>query len=171
MSNTCENFNKSKNFKIDKTKTHNFFKNTKVNSCSHVFEFKNKCFAVPFKITNFKGNSLSAYKNNPPKSFVQKSVYRRDYSNKPFMHVGMIKKPLVSYDPDSYRNRLPTSDFYMPPSNLSRLDICNQNSINRKQWITTSKDSYQWPVKTLISNTGILSDNAKRSHHKFYSHC
>ena len=161
---------KSSQLTGDKSKTHQFFKESKVDSCSHVFEHKNKCIAVPFKPINSKGRPLSAYKYTTIKSQQQKSVYRKDYSNKPFMHVGMKKKPLVPYDCHSYRNRLPTSDFYMPHNNISKIDIGNQASVNRKQWISTTKDSYQWPVKTYFSNSGILSDLAKKSHMKFVSH-
>lgn len=158
------------NFIPDKQKTHQFFKDTKVDSCRRVFEYKNKCIAVPFNIKNSKGKPLSAYKYFAPKTDILKSIYRRDYSNKPFMHAGMEKKPLVPYNSNSYRNRLPIfSDYFIPNSNISKIDIGNQNDINRKQWISTTKDSYQWPVKTLISNTGILSDLARREHKKLVS--
>lgn len=157
-------------FKENKDKTHDFFKDTKVGSCSHIVEFKNRCVAVPHKIINSKGRPLSAYKYYTPKTNQAKSVYRNDYSIKPFMHAGMAKKPLVPYNPESNRNKLPPSDFFKPNTNVSKIDIGNQASINRKQWLSTAKDSYQWPVKTPVTNSGILSDIAKRSKQKFYAH-
>ncbi len=157
-------------FKPDKSQTQDFFKTTRVDSCSHIIEDKNRCIAVPFKIINSKGRPLSAYKYTQPKSTQQKSIYGKDFTIKPFMHVGMNKKPLLPYDPNSFRSRLPTKDFFMPHSNLSRINIGNQTAVNTKQWLSTAKDSYQWPVKTPISNSGILSDIAKKSHTKLVAY-
>jgi len=39
------------------------------------------------------------------------------------MHVGMAKKPLVRYDPISYRNRLPTATVIMPHKNKSIVEL------------------------------------------------
>ena len=39
------------------------------------------------------------------------------------MHVGMTKKPLVAYDPISYRNRLPTATVIMPHKNKSIIEL------------------------------------------------
>ena len=39
------------------------------------------------------------------------------------MHVGMAKKPLVPYTPNSYRNRLPVSDARIPLTNASSIEI------------------------------------------------
>ena len=41
--------------------------------------------------------------------------------------------------------------------------------INRKQWKTTTKDTYQWPKTLPITNTGITSDLAARAHKKLES--
>jgi hypothetical protein len=41
--------------------------------------------------------------------------------------------------------------------------------INRKQWKTTTGDNYSWPKPVPVSNTGILSDIAKRGHKKLES--
>lgn len=39
------------------------------------------------------------------------------------MHAGMAKKPLVAYDPLSYRNRLPVADARKPPKNSSQIEF------------------------------------------------
>ena len=39
------------------------------------------------------------------------------------MHVGMKNKPLLPYNPNSYRNRLPALDAKKPPKNVSSIEI------------------------------------------------
>ena len=53
-----------------------------------------------------------------------------------------------------------------PKSNLSNFDIGKEGLINRKQWISTYKDSFRPSSVKRISNPGILSDMAKRTHYK-----
>jgi len=48
---------------------------------------------------------------------------RKAYDIKPNMHVGMAKKPLVPYNPTSYRNRLPTPTCVMPHKNKSVVEL------------------------------------------------
>src|SRR4051812_40457264 len=110
-------FKDSKYFKTSKDQSNEFFKDTKVDSCSHVLVKNGQSLAVPFKIRNKKGVALQHYKFAPSKSSEAMSVYRRDYNIKPYMHVGMEKKPLVTYNPDSYRNRLPIGGIIMPHKN------------------------------------------------------
>ena len=113
----------SKFFNTNKAKTNKFFKETKITSCSHVLVQNGTSVAVPFKITNSKGKGLLNFKIQPSLSSEVESVYRKDYSVKPDMHVGMTKKPLVPYNPTSYRNRLPTSSVIMPHKNKSIVEI------------------------------------------------
>lgn len=154
----------------DKTKTAKFFATTRVDSCSHIREIKGRTFAVPYLIVNNRNRPLSAFKINQYKKPQERSIYSTDYTNKINMHVGMGKKPLVPYNPISFRNRLPTSDFYMPYKNTSKLDIGEKSDINKKQWLSTAKDSYQWPVQTPVTNSGILASTFKEHHKKLVSH-
>lgn len=154
----------------DKTKTSNFFQSTRVDSCSHIKEVKGRTFAVPFKVTNHKGRPLSAYKYNTYKKEQYKSVYQNDYSLKKNMHLGMSKKPLILYDPNSSRSRLPINDFYMAHKNQSKVDIGIKTDINRKQWLSTTRDSYQWPQPTPVTHSGILASTFRNSHKKLVSH-
>lgn len=113
----------SKFFNPEKAKTDEFFKQTKVDSCSHVLVKNGQSLAVPFTVTNEKGYPLQHYKFAQSKSGEVKTVYRKDYCVKPYMHVGMNKKPLVPYDPESYRNRLPIGGIIMPHKNKSVVEI------------------------------------------------
>lgn len=110
-------------FNTEKNKTDEFFKDTKVDSCSHVLVKNGQSLAMPFKITNSKGYPLQHYKYEKPKSGEVMSVYRKDYTPKPYMHVGMAQKPLLPYHPESYRNRLPIGGIIMPHKNKSVIEI------------------------------------------------
>ena len=98
-------------------KTVTFFKNTKVDSCSHIVETKGRTFAVPYTVRNPKGRPLSAYKYTIFKKPQQKSIYAQDYCVKRNCNVGMSNKPLQPYDPNSTRSRLPIPDFFMAQKN------------------------------------------------------
>ncbi len=113
----------SKYFHTLKQNSDPFFKATKVDSCSNVLVKNGQSLAVPFKIKNEKGYPMLHYKFAESKSSENKSVYRRDFTPKPFMHAGMGKKPLVKYNPDSYRNRLPVGGVIMPLKNKSIIEI------------------------------------------------
>lgn len=113
----------SKFFNPDKAKTNEFFKESKIGSCSHVLIKNGTCVAIPYQISNEKGRELLNFKIQPSLSSEVESVYRKDYSVKPDMHVGMTKKPLIAYHPTSYRNRLPTSTVIMPHKNKSIVEI------------------------------------------------
>ena len=123
MNNSNSQMKDSKYFKTAKLKTDPFFKATKVESCSHVLVKNGQTLAVPFKITNEKGYPMLHFKYAESKSSEAKSVYRKDFTPKPFMHAGMGKKPLVKYNPDSYRNRIPIGGVIMPLKNKSIIEI------------------------------------------------
>ena len=93
----------------------------------------------------------------------------KDYTPYPNMHCGMGKKPLIPYDPSSYRSRLPIGGIVMSHKNKSLIEIGVGGLINRKQWASTYKDTFRWPRMTPVSNPGILSDMAKSCHKKLDS--
>jgi hypothetical protein len=113
----------SRYFNTDKNKTNEFFKATKVNSCSHIIVKNGQSIAIPFSITNPKGRPLNDFKLKENKSSATQSVYRKDYTPVAYMHAGMGAKPLVTYDPESYRNRLPIHGIVMAPKNKSIVEI------------------------------------------------
>jgi hypothetical protein len=122
MSKTAE-LKQSKYFNPDKNRTNEFFKDTKVNSCSHIVVRNGQSIAMSYNITNNKGRPLNDFKLKENKSSATKSVYRKDYTPKPYMHAGMGAKPLVPYEPESYRNRLPIHGIVMAPKNKSIIEI------------------------------------------------
>ena len=110
-------------FNTAKEKTNDFFKETKVGSCSHVFVKNGVALAVPFKVTNQNSKPLNNYKNYPQRSSEVKSIYRSDFDVHYDMHAGMNYKPLAKYDPTSYRSRLATGGIVMPHKNMSIVEI------------------------------------------------
>ena len=110
-------------FKTSKAKTNNFFKNTRVDSCSHIIVKNGISLAVSFPIKNQKGKSLNNYKHVPQRSSELKSIYKSDYNIHLNLHVGMSSKPLIKYNPTSYRNRLAIGGIIMPHKNKSIVEI------------------------------------------------
>ena len=153
----------TKFFIPDHDHTNPYFKNVRVNSCSKILVKNGQSLAIPYKIVNSKGKRLNHflhYPQNVKNNF--KSSYQQDYSLKRSMHVGMGRKPLVPYDPLSYRNRLPIDDFVINQQRKNEFVLGKPDMINRKRWVSTSKDSYKKPKELPISNGGIISDITKR---------
>ena len=83
------------------------------------------------------------------------------------MHVGMTKKPLVPYNVNSFRSRLPEDLEFKQMNHKTNFDLGSRSLINRKQFTSTYRDSYQKPIRYFQPNQGINSDMAKRIHYKF----
>ena len=162
--------NPTRYFLPDVAHTNPFFKNAKVGSCSKVLVKNGQALAVSFSIRNSKGRRLNhfRYYSSVGKNDF-KSSYQQDYSLKRSMHVGMGRKPLVPYDPLSYRNRLPIDDFVINQQRKNEFVLGKPDMINRKRWVSTSKDSYKKPKELPISNGGIISDITKRVHRRLES--
>lgn len=153
-------------FTPDKNRTNSFFRNSKVGSCKYVMVKNGQSKAMPFRIRNERGRCLNHYKTVPKKLEEVKSVYEHDYFPVPNLHCGMGKKPLMPYDPDSCRSRMPITGVVMGLNNRSYISIGDRGMINRKQWSSTYRDNFRWPTLVPISNPGITSDIAKQNHMK-----
>ena len=149
--------------KLDKSAP--FFRDTKVLTCSKVVVKNGEAVAVAFpqKKTGYK--SPGSY-GNMGKSSERSSVSHAAHKETPIMHAGMAKKPLVKYDPSSYRNRLPQPTVVMPYKNSSQVVIGDRESAQKKQYISTNKNHF--PAHHLgetVSNPGIMAEKTKRTHH------
>ena len=155
-------------FALEKNKGDNYFLNTKVGSCRKIVVKNNLPLAMTFKIRNQKGEPLTKYNHLFKQIPKTTSSYFYDYCTpKTENHAGMMKKPLVPYNPDHTRNLLLDDFGLRMRRNFSSVNIGSVNLINRKQWISTYKDSFKKFMIKRISNPGILSDLAKRTHYKF----
>lgn len=76
MTTRQETQNSSKFFNANKSKSNEFFKDTKVGSASHVIVKNGQSIAVPFSITNSKGKGLLSYKNAIVDGSDKKTIYQ-----------------------------------------------------------------------------------------------
>ena len=152
----------------EKNKGDSYFLNTKVGSCRKILVKNGITLAMAYKIRNAKGEPLENYNHTLKKIPISTSTYFFDYCTpKTENHVGMSKKPLVPYDPNHSRNQLIDDYGIRMRRNYSSFNIGSESLINRKQWISTYKDSFKNLKIKRISNPGIISDLAKRTHYKF----
>ena len=154
-------------FLQEKEKGDKFFRNTKVGSCRKVLFKNGLSLAISFKIRNQKGEPLANYKHTLRKLPVATSTYYHFFCRpKIENHLGMPNKPLVPYDPNHPRNRFIEDFGFKMRRNFSMFNIGNERLINRKQWISTYRDFFKKFNIQRITNPGILSDIAKRTHYK-----
>ena len=166
--NTVKNSFMKTFFLQEKDKGDNYFLNTKVGSCRKILVKNGLPLAITFKIKNQRGEPLAHYNHTLKRIPKSTSSYFFDYCTpKTENHIGMSKKPLVPYDPNHTRNKLMDDFGFRMRRNFSSVSIGNDRLINRKQWISTYKDSFKKMSIKRISNPGIISDLAKRTHYKF----
>ena len=152
----------------EKDKGDDYFTSTRVGSCRKVVIKNGLPFAVSYKIKNIKGEPLTHFNYTLKKIPKNNSTYFEDFcTQKEENHLGMGKKPLVPYNSDHNRNKIMNDLGCRLFRNLSCMNIGNERLINRKQWVSVYKDSFKPTTIKRISNPGILSDLAKRTHYKF----
>ena len=161
----------SKTFFIQEKETGDkYFRSTRVGSCRKIVVKNGLPFALTFKVKNPRGEPMTHFNytlKQPPKN---PTSYYLDYcTKKQINHLGMHKKPLVPYNPNHTRSQLPNDLSFRVIRNYSLFNIGNEGLINRKQWISTYKDSYRPSTVKRISNPGILSDISKRIHYKLHN--
>ncbi len=154
-------------FKTHQDKGFAYFNTTRVGSCSYVLIKNGQCLAVPFYIINRRGRSLNHFKTVPEKSPITKSTYMNDYITFGDIHCGMNKKPLMPYNMDSQRSRLPINGIISGAAiNRASIELGDYRLINRKQWKSTYRDFYRKPEYIPVTNIGIAANMAKAAHAK-----
>ena len=154
-------------FKLEKEKGDEYFRSTRVGSCRRIIVRNGLPFALTFKVKNPRGEPMTHF-NYTLKQFPKNPTsYFLDYcTKKEENHLGMNRKPLVPYNPNHTRSKLPEDVGFRVIRNFSAFDIGEEGLINRKQWISTYKNSYRPITVKRISNPGIISDQAKRAHYR-----
>ena len=167
FSNTPKNGFQRTFFIQEKETGDKYFRSTRVGSCRKVVVKNGLPFALTFKVRNPRGEKMTHFNytlkqlpKNPTSYFIDYCTKKEEY------HLGMDKKPLAPYNPNHTRSQLPNDIGFRVIRNLSNFDIGKEGLINRKQWISTYKDSFRPSSVKRISNPGILSDMAKRTHYK-----
>ena len=147
-----------------------YFRSTRVGSCRKIVVKNGLPFALTFKVKNPRGEPLTNFNYTLKQCPKNPSSYYLDYcTKKQINHLGMHKKPLIPYNPNHSRSQLPNDLSFRVIRNYSVFNIGNEGLINRKQWISTYKDSYRPSTVKRISNPGILSDMSKRIHYKLFN--
>ena len=164
--NKQKGFNKTF-FLFEKEKGDKYFRSTRVGSCRRIVVKNGLPFALSFKVKNPRGEPMTHFNHTLKQLPRNPTSYFLDYcTKKEENHLGMNNKPLVPYNPNHTRSKLPDDVSFRPFRNISAFDIGREGLVNRKQWISTYKDSYKPIAIKRISNPGILSDIAKRAHYK-----
>ena len=143
----------------------------KANAYDFVFNKAKQLLSKCKRVSNKASINIFIYLASPIDTLKQfpknPSSYFLDYCTKKTLnHLGMDKKPLVPYNPNHTRSQLPNDISFRVIRNYSVFEIGNEGLVNRKQWLSTYKDSYRPSSVKRISNPGILSDLAKRKHYK-----
>lgn len=157
-------------FVSEKDKGDEYFRTTRVNSCRKIVIRNGVPFALTFKIRNPKGEPMCHFNYTFKDYPTGNSTYHDSYClKKQQCHLSMKKKPLVPYNPLHPRNMLLDRTSFSAFRTMSDFYIGDSRLLNRKQWMTTYKDSFRsYPIKR-ISNPGIISDQTKRIRHKLNS--
>ena len=167
-----QNYNAfSKTFFIQEKETGDkYFRSTRVGSCRKIVVRNGIPIALTFKVKNPRGEPMTHFNYTLKQLPKNPSSYYIDYCTKKRQnHLGMDKKPLVPYNPNHTRSQLPNDISFRVIRNFSVFEIGNEGLVNRKQWLSTYKDSYRQSTVKRISNPGILSDISKRIHYKLHN--
>ena len=139
------------------SKSSPFFRNTRVSSCQFVQTTKGVPVAVAFPQVKTGYKAPNSWVNQRRSAEVT-SHNSRTYKPIPYMHTGMQKKPLMPYDPLSYRSRLPTADFVIPYQNSSQVEIGDRSSSLKDHFRTTYSSYMSAPdLHDSTSNQGIVA--------------
>lgn len=83
--------------------------------------------AYPLRLTLLTALILAGLRSRylmlSKKSMVKYHDYSDQFQTRDHHHAGMIKKPLEPYNPDAFRNRLPSPTIVMPHKNSSQIVI------------------------------------------------
>ena len=125
--------------KIKLEQSNPYFNNAKVSTCSHILvgkDGRSVAVAYPLEKTGWKN---PASHQNMNKSSEVESLMRQTFTQKTTLHAGMQRKPLVAYNPNSTRSRLPTATIVMPYKNSSQVVIGDRSSVYKKHFSTTNR--------------------------------
>jgi hypothetical protein len=135
-----------------------FFKETKINSCSHVVVKHGQPMAVAYPTV-----PLAKIDEVFPMS--KRSVSQEVHRIRSNLYAGMQNKPLERYHPDAHRSRLRMPEMQVPYKNSSSVIIGDRNYYDKKHFVTTAKMLLKKPKPVMTNNLGILSEKAKWQRH------
>lgn len=135
-------------------KSVDFFKESKVDTCSYVKVIHGQPIAVAYQ-------SSGQHRANDSIPIDKRSFSHDVHRIRNHLYAGMKDKPLQPYHPDAQRSRLRTEDFKIPYKNSSSVVIGDRASTYKKHFVTTAKLLLKKPKQSYTSNIGILSAQAR----------
>jgi hypothetical protein len=144
------------------TKSPQFFQSTRVDSCQYVSTKNGQTVAVSYPVTKTGYKAPNSWVNQK-RSSETVSHSGATYKVHSIMHTGMDRKPLVPYNPDSYRNRLPSADYVAPYRNASQFEIGDRTACSAKSVFKTTNQALLTSKNILegLTNQGIISEKTK----------
>mmetsp|Transcript_27605 Transcript_27605/g.24453 ORF Transcript_27605/g.24453 Transcript_27605/m.24453 type:complete len:170 (+) Transcript_27605:42-551(+) len=138
-------------------KSSTYFKQTRVQTCSHVLYKNGKAIAVAFP--------LQKKQKGKDKLGETKTITQSAYSRRGNLHAGMPVKPLQAYHPNAHRSRLPTPTVVMPYRNASSIVIGDRSSDYKRQFTSYNKLNYpRHKLDDATTNGGILATRTRWFH-------
>lgn len=150
----------SHNSKVEKSV--DFFKDSKVDSCSYVKILHGQAVAIPYLTAG-----INRHVDQIPME--KRSVSHEVHRVRNHLYAGMSHKPLIPYYPDAHRSRLKTQDYQVPYKNTSQIVIGDRSSNYKKHFVTTAQNLLKPPKSVFTTNVGILSAQAKWAKQKQWS--
>jgi hypothetical protein len=137
------------------------FKNTKIASCSSILSKngQNVCLA-------FSNGAPKPIDLNLKKSSETTSMSTQHYKIREPLHAGMMNKPLEPYHPNSFRSRLPKPTVVMPYKNSSSIVIGDRSTFYKRQYVSTSNNTFVKPKSFETANPGIIANITTRVKHQ-----
>ncbi|KAM3140233.1 hypothetical protein pb186bvf_007589 [Paramecium bursaria] len=140
-------------------KSHNYFKDTKITTCSYVKRVGDDFYAIPFY-----ERPKQKYEEVLNKSMYTTSTSKEAYNNQRICHSSMDKKPLIPYDPNAKRSRLQTPTFKYV--NRAEIEIGDRSIINQKHYQTMNQNHIgNFGITSPCANQCILAERSKWNHH------
>ena len=125
--------------KVKYEQSNPYFRQTKVSTCSHILTSKDgRSIAVAYPLVK-TGWKHPASHQNMNKSSETESLMRTTFQSRATLHAGMMSKPLIPYNPNSTRSRLPVPTIVMPYKNSSQVVIGDRSSVYKKHFATTNR--------------------------------
>jgi len=132
----------------------NYLRGSKVGSATGYLAVAGGLLAIPHgrsKSTTSLGNRFSGASE-------ASSVFRE----MPHCYASMNRKPLLPYDPNSYRSRLAVDDAPVPLKNSSTIDFNEGiHTCHKRRFVTTNDQAYTGEPSDPRSNPGMLADSTR----------
>jgi hypothetical protein len=139
-------------------KSYPFFRDNKIQTCSHVVMKNGAPLAVPFR------PDKNRYATPNPQRTLTET--QEAYQTMGYDHCGMRKKRLEAYDPNAFRSRMQTPEVQRRSVNVSHIEFGDRSVPNKNQFKTVNARSYGLKANgDPCSHPNIQAQRTKWFHH------